>query len=53
MRQELIDKFKAIVGPEHLLAKFEDCACYAYDASAISVTSADSFWKFDTTSSIV
>lgn len=38
MKQEIIEKFKSIVGPEHLLDRFEDCACYAYDASAISVT---------------
>jgi len=37
MRQELKDTFKSIVGSEHVLDTVEDCACYTYDASAISV----------------
>lgn len=41
MTPELIEKFKCIVGAENVLDRFEDRACYTYDASAITVTKSE------------
>lgn len=41
MKQELLEKFKTIVGAEHVLDTFEDRACYSYDASSVSVAKKD------------
>lgn len=41
MTPELVEKFRAIVGPENMLDKYEDLLGYTYDASSISVTKKD------------